>query len=538
MIARLLFALPFLARNSTVIFFLSAPTCLLAQAKPVARYERPYSSSDHEFIVQPMGARGLAMIRDEDKFEKGKKKWEVTFVDSTLHQFWQIELYVDIRKNIIGHDFYQGNVYLIYQETEISREIILIEINPATQSYKAHSFKPEADIRFVYFTIVKSKAIFGGYIQSEATLFMYDLNNEVARVIPGTFRPKVELLDIRTNVNGTFNVILKEKPNKLVIHTFDETGVMLFEKIITIEDKKTILEAQTSTLERDEMVIMGTWTFGNNKLASGIFSVVVDVTQDLPVNYYWLTELEHFLDYQKPEKAAKLKAKNEWRKGRGKSSSFRVNLSVEHIKESKNGFFLLTEAYEAPASYYNSRWSSPYGYSPYNYYSPYNGGYYPYAFNSMPSRYYYPYGSPYSPYGSSSNYNPSNQMRIFQTSLAYFDLKGELLHDRSLKFKEIKMTTKDQVSDFVEYEGVVTLACKNEQEINVEYARDDGSEPVAQKLTTVMDENEISKSESQENSGIRAWYDGYFYVFGYQTVKNNIDRKSRDVFYINKIKGG
>ena len=64
--------LPF--RLVMIILFSFTSWHLSAQAKLMARYELPYRGSDHEFIIQPMGARGLALIRDEDKYEKGKKK--------------------------------------------------------------------------------------------------------------------------------------------------------------------------------------------------------------------------------------------------------------------------------------------------------------------------------------------------------------------------------------------------------------------------------------------------------------------------------
>lgn len=516
-----------------VCVFLNSPL-LLAQEKQVNRYERPFKMNDHEFILQSMGKDGLALFRDTEKFEKGKKKWEVTFVNTDLTEEWQTTVDVDSRKNIAGHEYYEGNIYLVFIETEFSNEITLIKINAVARSFMIHTFKPETNIHFAHFTLVKSKAVFGGYIQNEAVLFMYDLNHEVAHIIPGTFQPKIELLDIRTNANGTFNVLLKERAvadKKMVVRTYDDEGVLLFKKEFAIEGNKTILEAMTNTLEHDELVIVGTWTYGNNKTTAGIFSAVVDPTKELPITYYWLTDLEHFLDYLKPKRAAKIKAKAEWRKRAGKNADYRVSLSSVRIQETESGFFFLTEAYDAPASYYNTRYYSPYGYYPYA--SPYSyGTYYPYAFNSMPSRYYYPYGSTY-PYNSGI----VNQVRIFQTSLAFLDLTGKLQYDRSLKFKEIKMTTKEQASDFTVHQGIVTLACKNEKDIFLSSAKKDGTEPAEELLSTVS-KSETCKSESQENSGIRAWYDGFFYVFGYHTVKNNIENTSRDVFYINKVKGG
>src|SRR5580765_3378807 len=64
------------------------PPDLAAQVSQTAIYEHPHKSSDHEFIVIPMGEQGIALIRDTDKYEGNKKSWEVIIVDSTLNESW------------------------------------------------------------------------------------------------------------------------------------------------------------------------------------------------------------------------------------------------------------------------------------------------------------------------------------------------------------------------------------------------------------------------------------------------------------------
>lgn len=522
--------------NLIVIPILFLTFSLPAQITQPAIYEREHKGRDHEFIVISMGDRGIALIRDTEQFEGNKKKWEAILLDTTLTEVWTTIIEIDQRMGILGHDYRDGNIYLVFDEPETGgRQINITEILRSERIVRQHRFKPEVNMRFTHFSVLKNKAVFGGYILKEPTLLMYDLINESANVVPGIFQTKVELMDVRNNSNDTFNVLLTERDSKankkLDVRTFDSKGTLLVDDIIAIDENKTILEAITSTLVHDELIIMGTWTFNTSKQAAGIFSVVVDPFREQQVNYYDFAGLNHFLDYLKPKRIAKIKAKAEWRKSVGKLPEFRTHLYAVRIEENKDGFSLLTEVYEPPNNYYNSR-SSGYGYNPYStYISPY--GYSPYGFSSMPNRYYSPYG--YSPYGTNSS--ASYDTRMIHSSLSFFDAHGKLVSDQSIKFPEVKLNSKEQVSDFIQLGNQTVMACKNEKEIVVQKNENDGTVINQEKIKPALKNPlETSRSESQENSGIRFWYGHYFYVYGYHAVRDNVQKTTRDVFYINKIK--
>jgi hypothetical protein len=243
--------------------------------------------------------------------------------------------------------------------------------------------------------------------------------------------------------------------------------------------------------------------------------------------------LNHFFDHLKPKKAAKIKAKANWRRSVGKPTEYRSYTSSIRIEETKNGYSFLAEVYDA--SYYNNRSSYPYGYpsySPYSYYNPY--GFYPYGFSSMPYRYYTPYYS--GPYSNSSSM-PMTELRMINSSLSFFDGHGKLISDQSLKLPEIKLSSKEQTSDFITHNGQTALASKGEKEILVKINESDGTTLREERVVPQpKNPDETIRSETQDNSSIRAWYGRYFYVYGYQDLRDKIKKSSHDVFYINKIK--
>jgi len=505
---------------------------LSAQLTQPARYEREHKSYDHDFIVISMGEKGLALVCDTEKSEKNHKNWEVVFLDTALQESWSTKLEIDNRMSLLGYDYRDGNVYLIYQEPEANgREIILTVIQSAGHTVNQHKFKPGVNIRFTHFSVLENKAIFGGYINTEPALLMYDFHTENTKVIPGIFQKKVELMDVRINSNDSFNVLLVERSpttsKNLVVRTYDTQGLMLIDDVIPIEEGKSIVEAMTSTLIRDELVILGTWTYGLGRQVAGIFSVKVDPFTEQKVNYYGLAELSHFLDYLKPKKAARIKANAERRKNEGKPFEFRSYLSTVKIEETKEGFCFLMEAYD-PSGYYNPRTGNPYSrYGNYpNYYSPYgyNASTMPMYYNSLP-------------YGSNPSTLSNNSRTVNRSSLIFFDAQGRVIADHTMKFQSVRQSTKDQVSDFIYSRDVTMLACKNEEEIIFQASGPDGITVSEEKIKPELKKNsETIHSESMENSSIRAWYNRYFYVYGYHTVKDHVDHTSRDVFYVNKIK--
>jgi hypothetical protein len=494
-------------------------------------YERSHKDSDRSFLVISMGTQGLALIRDIEKFDGNKKKWEAIFLDSALNESWTIQFEIDQRMNILGHDYRNGNIYLIFEEPEnIGRQINLIEIILSERIIKQHQFKPDVTIQYTHFSILKNKAVFGGYMMKEPTLLMFDLTNESTKVIPGTFLLKEELMDVRNNSNDTFNVLLIERDSKsikkLIVRTYDSNGILLVDDVIAIDEDKTIIEAISSALVRDELVVMGTWTYGGSKSAAGIFSVMVDPFNEQKVNYYDFAEFNHFLDYLKPKRAAKVKEKAEWRKSAGKQPEFRAHFYPIKIEESKEGFSLLGEVYDPPNN--SSIRSSPYNYYPYNY-SPYGlspYGYTPYRYNS-------PYGYSGYPYSTNSSIN---ETRMIHSALIFFDDHGKLVSDQSLKFPEIKLASKEQVSDFITLGKRTVMVCKQEKEIMAQLNEPDGTVIQTEKILPILkNQNETVKSDS-DDTAIRFWYGRYFYVYGYHRIKDNAEKDTRNVFYINKIR--
>src|ERR1041385_6280667 len=155
---------------------------LCAQISQPLRYEREHKRSDQEFVVLSLQEKGIALVHETKKFEGNKRIWEIIFLDTAMHETWNAKVEVGQRMNILGHDYRDGNIYLIFQEGESTgRSVNITEVIPENKQVKHHLFKPEINLHFTHFSVLQSKAILGGYINNkEPALLMYNLQDEKA----------------------------------------------------------------------------------------------------------------------------------------------------------------------------------------------------------------------------------------------------------------------------------------------------------------------------------------------------------------------
>ncbi|MCW5909959.1 MAG: hypothetical protein KIT62_02735 [Cyclobacteriaceae bacterium] len=508
-----------------VVLIALAPGFLCAQATQTARYEREQKNSDNDYILISLQKEGLALVRDKDKYKEGKKQWEIIRVDTTLQEVWLLEMEIENRLRLVGYDYRDNQIYLLYREGDHeASSLVLFTIHTQSQAIGRYSIKQEMSFKVTHFSALANVVTLGGYVSSEPAILLYDLQTEKAKLVPGFFVTNSELLDLRVNTNNTFNVLLIDRSNKqskkLLLKTFDATGASLLEDEIEIESERTILSGITSTLINDELLVAGTWTEGNSKQASGIFTTLINPFANQPVNYYDFGRFNHFLDYLSDKRAGKIKSKSADAARTGVIPDFKTYAVPMRLDEQPEGFGLLVEVYQ-PANNF-----SPYPY--YGNFGPPMYAYSPYGYNPFMNRYYnapYQYNQPVSGYS-----------KMIYSALTVLDLNGKPVRDFGLKLGDLKTNSLEQTSDFTFYKGEIAMAFKKEKEVRILRSLTDEIE--MDTLTSQLkNPNESVRNES-EASYIRNWYNNVFYVWGYHTLRDSRKgalESGRQIFYINKI---
>jgi hypothetical protein len=299
---------------------------------------------------------------------------------------------------------------------------------------------------------------------------------------------------------------------------------------VLIEEDISLLTGITSSLEREELMVAGTWGDRNAKQSHGFYTLPVNPFADQKIQYVDFGKLNHFVEFLNDKRATRIKESTKEANAAGKRSSFTSYVMPFKIIENNKGFFLLAEVY-SPNHTSSMQNANPYYYNPYSY-SPY--GYYPY----FPAGFYYPGMSRmYRPYMYGPDNNKNDEVKSLATVVLSFDPEGNIKWDQSLKMEDIRLPGLEQVSDFVIKDNKVCLIYKKESELKVKTIVLDNDEvsETSEKLKTT-DEEDIIRSEKESETGVRHWFGNSFYVWGYHTIRNTgKEDRVRDVFYINRV---
>ena len=500
------------------------------------RFEEEIKSEDEGFTVISLKKEGLALIREKKDIEHGKKKWQLEILDTTLSKRWSSELELESRLTFVGYEYAPKHVYLLFREGEADyHNFRMITIDFVEKSTKTHEIKFEVEFRLTHFIIAGTSAVFGGYVSSEPVILLYDRENGLLKVLPGLFVREMKLLDLRANQNESFNILLSEKLDKdhsnLVVRTFDTTGGLILEDVIKIDPKLIIQHGLTGILERDELIVTGTYSVSGNQQAAGFFSTVVDPFNDQTVYYNDFGTMNHFLDYLSPKRSGKIKAKAQQLKTQGQLPSYTTGVIPIRIEERNDGFYLLSEAYHASTASSNS-----YPYSS-NYYRSYPyggyGGYYPSASNP----YYSPtrYGTPYP----GNNTAALHDVLMLACVVIKMGTTGKVEKDASMKLTNVRQSGLEQTGDFVIHKDSILIIYKKDNEIFSQNEIGDLEEKatVKQTLIKLQNDREELKNDHDSEGTTRHWFNNSFYVWGYQVIKDpqRVLDKTRRVFYVNRV---
>jgi hypothetical protein len=515
------------------ILFIAGCNTLFAQPKQTQRFEKKQKNSDEYYSIIPLKEEGLALLREKNKYNSGKRLWELTLLDTALQERKSFDFEIEQRYPLIGYEHAKGFLYLLYRTGDTNRnnfELINIDINEGKEISR-YEIKPELDFKVTHFTKVGANMVLGGYVSNEPAVIIYDLSDNQIKVVPGFFQKDNELIDLRVNQNQTFNAVIIDRSlrseRKLVFRTFDETGKLLLEDIVPIEEDRSLQTSISSTLEREDLAIVGTWGDRQSKQSSGFYSLPVDPFNEQKINFISFGELEHFTDYLNPKRAQRIKENAREDALEGRKPSFINYVMPFRLQEYNEGFLLLAEVYHPSNNvnpYYNSPYANPY-YSPYYYYNPFWPGYYP----GMRM---------YRPYAYGNNVKNADEIKTHASVLIAFDPKGKLLWDQSFKLDEVKKPALEQVADYYYSASEVYFMYKKESDLFIKTINiHDGSAKEITEKIKLNDPVEEIRSDKEYEDGVRYWTGNSFYVWGYQTIRNVQlkDERIRDVFYINKV---
>ena len=89
-------------KSSSILMLVFLSGHVHAQVLQTQRYEKEFKYADGVFSIMPLDAEGLLLVRDKEKYESGKKIWEMVYLDADLQEKKAINMPMETRNRLIG----------------------------------------------------------------------------------------------------------------------------------------------------------------------------------------------------------------------------------------------------------------------------------------------------------------------------------------------------------------------------------------------------------------------------------------------------
>jgi len=517
-----------LTLTSCFLFVIS----LSAQVQQTDRYEMPKKNTDDFFTVASAGENGLVIIRDTNKEFSFSNKvdgdtWLVAALDTTLQERWKHDLSVDYKHHFKAFDLNNDKLYLLFREGEYEKNdyhIIIIDI--LSGDIEKYDVENEVGLDLSHITVVDKTILLAGYVRYSPTVVSYTVGEEKFEVIPGFFKDRSDVIDLRANKNGTFNVLTLEKGYQghfLRLRTHGKDGTILFERQVDIGADYRVLSGRTTDFIDGNIAITGTYGGRNSYYSQGVyFAVAKPEGQDNLLSFIDFTEMEHFFDYMRPKRAERIKRKIKRKREAGKDYKYNSRLLLNEVDKSDDGFLISAEVYDpryerrSSPGFQNSYFNYPYQ----DFYSGAN-----YSYVRQPNRL--------------VNVEQANHFEFLESIVLKVDKQGKLKWDGSFKVDDVESASLTPVVDHTKKDENLYMLYKNEEQISYKlFIQQDSSTQAEQPIKLEFEEDEI-KHNYDLIGGTEYWYGDNFFVWGYHKVENKVNPaidKRRAVLFINKVR--
>ena len=477
------------------------------------RIEFEIDNKDGDFQIIPAEENGLLVIKETRNKSRNGFEWNFNLVDSALNIQWTRQYPIPFGSSFLGYDYNQGGFYLLFGKSEYKLEdmrVMRLSLDKGdTSSYVVNTVFP---VQLSTFEVVDNTIIFGGQANFRPVVMLYDMIEQKPQVLPGFYNTNSEIIDIRTDdETKSFTVILNEstirKKVTVSIKTFDSKGNLLHTKSLDTDYEKSLIDGVSTSFSNGEQYIAGTYSKRKSEFSRGLYLAKLKGQNQELIKYHNYADLSNFFSYMKVKRERRVKDRIKKRKDQGKKVKLNYRLLVHDIIERGDEYILIGEAYYPKYSNNNS------------------GGY----------------------YTSTSNYDYRN-LWVNPNFIGYnythavvvgFDKSGNILWDNSFEINDVLSLSLNEFVKVNVQDDKIVLLYIYENVLRAKIIQDSeiiegkSFDPIALKFKS----DEV-KDTNKQMEGMDNWFDGNFYAYGVQDIKNLKDKDvklNRKVFYINKI---
>lgn len=501
----------------SLIFYLKGTS----QIVQTHRYELEKKNTDKFFTVLPSGEDGVIIFRETDEYKKGNI-WQITSLDTTLTERWQSDLALHSKYIFKGYDLTPGKLHLLFREGEYEKkDYQLISIDILSGETERFDIENEIPLRLSHITMLSDRLILGGYVNFSPTIVHYPFGGEGFEVVPGFFKDRSMIVDMRDNGNSTFNTVTIENDylgNFLRVRTYSYDGDILFEREVKLEEGYKVLGAKTSGFIDGNIIVSGTYGIRKSNYAVGVYFVVVKPEgQENLIKFYDFSDFQHFFDYMPEKRSERVRERMAKRVDSGKDFHFPSRLVLHDIIKTDKGFLMSAELFDPE---YQVRNTTLNGFENQQQMEKRSMASQSYA--KQPSRL--------------LNVDDAVRFEYLESIVFELDKKGKLIWDNSMKIEDTELFSLEQVVHITQHLNNVHMVYRSEEDIHQKTIGADSVFSLKDPIKLVSDNDEITHTYNGVGRS-ENWYENNFIVWGYHKIENEVDadEKIRKVLYVNKL---
>jgi len=484
-----------------------------------------------DYSLVPAGDEGVLCLLQSDEPQKGPKRAiEANFLGTSLQTKWYKKYVIDAGFNIIDQQYSKGNVYLLLERDPNRYQVMRIALQDGHATFI--EYEEVKNFYITKFTVMDSIVFFGGNIKDNPAIIRYNYDEGTSVVCPSINQLKADLVEMRVDQQlGTVTAILKatnwSSDHSLYINTYDLNGKLLYNYSLPMDRQYNFLIFRPVKLNRDELLILGTYGLKSEESAQGVFALKSTGGELDFLRFYDFGYLHHFFKYLPEKQYDRITRKIKRKRDADKIYQLRYDLFVHEVEMFGDQILFAADIYEPLRDLGNNSfnqmgmWGNPF-YSRYDLIRRLNfGGFYPHAFTNDPL------------------FNRSNSIYGFEYTATFacgFDKKGNLLWDNSFTFDDVEEASypMEFTNVFVDRDSVVFMQAA-EEELRYKIS-DIAAYTDSVTIDSLNYRRGSEKSGSFENGGIADWYGSNFLVSGLRDIRNKLDNDfNREVFFIQKI---
>ncbi len=477
--------------------FLASVVLCPGQVVQSARFELPFAEKENvSYKAISAGEKGIVLYRSAVTRDN-QFGIDVIYLDSALEPLWNG--FIPIGKDMLVEQasISQNTVFILLRDPfHATGNFQVMAVNWGKREYVPYKINNVIPITPKDFAATEKAVLIGGYFNYRPLVLHYSLTTQKAKILPGFLNEAGELIQLKVYETGAVDVIVGARNTEgqkcLWIRNYDVDGNLNKTIVVDPGPGKHLIFGQSIKMPGDEQVVAG--VYGRHlQYSRGVFVAHINPYGEYQVNYYNFGDLLNFFSYMKAKREKRVKERIERRKIKGKKIKFNYRFLVHALVPYEDQYLLIGEAFYPTYRYRGDLYSRDVVFDGYQY---------------------------------------------THAVVIGLSKNGKLLWDNSFEINDLKSLDLKQFVKTYPRDNRIVLLYLFKNTIRSKIIKDDKvlEGKANEALETKSKSNKIDNDDT-EWSQLEYWYQGNFYAYGVQHVRNlsSAAGGSQKVFFVSKV---